>query len=184
MSAMAKRERLRRVVLLCSSFARNLAYYRVGHSEYAKHLLSATATHASFWRQANANFLDVAVLEWCKLLGDRKGEHHWRQIVSDPARFEAGLLGQLEMDAKAFADWTGEMRRYRDKFIAHLDSDTTMQIPLLDAAHGSVWFYHAYVAVHEAQTGDLVGLPDTADKFNAGYAQCVSEAQAVFQRAG
>jgi hypothetical protein len=46
---MTRQNRLRRVVLLCSSFARNLAYYRLGQSGDGKHLLSATATHPSFW---------------------------------------------------------------------------------------------------------------------------------------
>jgi hypothetical protein len=61
--------------------------------------LSEYHPQASFWRQVNGNFFDMAVLDWCKLFGDQKqtplkrvGEHHWRRVVSDPEMFEARLL--------------------------------------------------------------------------------------------
>jgi hypothetical protein len=78
------RDRVRRVVLLCCAFARNVAYYRAGWADRAQPLLSELHPHASFWRQVNGNFLDMAVLDWCKLFGDPKetprkrlAKHHW-----------------------------------------------------------------------------------------------------------
>jgi hypothetical protein len=118
---MTRKDRLRRTVLLCSSFARNLAFYRVGQAGPARKLLSASHPQASFWRQANANFFDMCVLEWCKLLSDRKGEHHWSQVVSNPAAFEPAMLRHVGLDAAAFRAEKEAMRHYRDKFIAHLD---------------------------------------------------------------
>ena len=156
---MTRRERMRRVVLLCCSFTRNLAYYRAGQDARGRALLSASHPQASFWRQANANFIDVCVLEWCKLLGDRKAEHHWSRIVRDTAEFEAGLLQRLGVNAVAFQAQIDAMRRYRDKFVAHLDSLPVMDIPVLDAAQASVWFYHGYVAAHEVEAGDSAETP-------------------------
>ena len=105
-----RRDRLRRVAMLCCSFARNVAFYRAGWVDEAQPLLSEYHPKASFWRQVNSNFFDVAVLDWCKLFGDQKetprtriGKHHWRKVVSDPEEFEVRLLTQLATDAASFA---------------------------------------------------------------------------------
>lgn len=180
---MTRRDRLRRVVIVCASFARNLAYYRVGQEPGSSALHAPAHPHASFWRQANGNFLDLCVLEWCKLFGERKGEHGWQQIVADPTAFETGLLAHLGMSATTFNAHIETMRRYRDKFVAYLDSDAVMQIPTLSTAQGSAWFYHAHVVVHEAAARDLTGLPDAAAKLAQGYAQCADEARQVYRRA-
>jgi hypothetical protein len=68
--AMTRRDLLRRVVLVCCSFGRNLAYYRVGQEGAFSPLLGRSHPHASFWLQANSSFLYVTALEWCKLIGD------------------------------------------------------------------------------------------------------------------
>jgi len=139
---LADAERLRRVVILCESFARNLAYHCVARAK-----CSITHPHTSFWRQAHSNFLDVCVLEWCKLFGESKraetttgwGEHGWRSVVTDAAVFEAGLIARLGMtDAMEFDDVVERMRHYRDKFVAHLDAEREMDIPMLCHARQSV----------------------------------------------
>jgi hypothetical protein len=178
----ARRDQLRRVVIVCSNFLRNLAFYNAGwisrdvyHPALAEH-----APQAGFWRQANGNFLDVCVLEWCKLFGDKKAAHYWGNVVSDSAAFKASLLAALGMDEEGLQDIINEFREYRDKFIAHLDSEKVMQIPVLDIAAVAVRLYHQYIVTTEARPRDLIGLADTADKLKRGYEQCAQEAQAVF----
>jgi hypothetical protein len=178
---LSRRDRIRRVVLVCSSFARNLAYYRAGQNPAGMALLHEQ--QRGYWLQSNANFLDVAVLEWCKLLGDRNGEHFWRRIVSDEKQFEMGLLARLQMEPAEFASLVEEIRHYRDKFVAHLDRDLTMQIPAMFKAKDGVCFYHEYVVLHEAKAADLVGLPSTPRAMAFGYEQCIEEAEAVFAAA-
>ena len=73
---LTRRERLRQVVILCASFARNVAYFRAGQSQTGSEALARSA----FWAQVSVNFLDIAVLEWCKLLGDEKDKHFWRML--------------------------------------------------------------------------------------------------------
>lgn len=180
---MTRRDRLRRVVILCASFGRNLAYYRAGQCNLATPLLAKSNLHSSFWRQSNGNFLDVCVLEYCKLFGDPKGQHCWRVVVTDPTAFEVGLLAHLAAPADDFNDSINEMRRYRDKFIAHLDADSEMNIPVLSSAPAAVSFYHAHIVTHEAEQGDLFGLTDTPEKFVAGYQQCLNEAKEIHMRA-
>jgi len=112
-----------------------------------------------FWRTVNGNFLDLCVLEWCKLFGDKRGEHCWRLVVSDLNGFETGLLGHLKLSATEFEEYVEEIRRYRDGFVAHLDSDKVINIPKLNVAKACVWYYHAHVMNAEAQAGGLEGLP-------------------------
>jgi hypothetical protein len=178
-ATMSGRDRLRRVVILCRNFAVNLAYYRVGRrpehlalQDYPRH------AGASFWRAVSGNSIDICVLEWCKLFADPEGKHHWSRIISDPANFETQLMNHLGIDKTAFQREIGVMRQYRDKFLAHLDSDEVMNIPALDIAKRAVWFYHGYLVQHEALPGDLVGLPIELD---AGYAQCEDEAVLIYE---
>jgi hypothetical protein len=115
---LTRRERLRRVVILCASFARNVAYFRAGQSQTGSAARASSHAGSAFWTQVGANFLDISVLEWCKLLGDEKDKHFWRNVVTDPAAFEASLLASLGMTASDFVDLAKKMRRYRDKFVA------------------------------------------------------------------
>ena len=57
---MTREQRLRRCLLVCCHFARNLAYYRARRQ-------SSPGPAGDFWISADANFLDVAVMEWCKV---------------------------------------------------------------------------------------------------------------------
>lgn len=174
-----KKDRLRRVVLLCVAFTRNLAYYRVGQEEF-RHLLNPQENAgANFWRVANNNFIDMCVLEWCKLFGDKDGKHYWANVVADPAAFKTALLKHLGVDEDEFQEYVREMRHYRDKFLAHLDSENVMNIPVLEVAMKAVRFYHAHVATCEAREGDMAGLPLDLD---SGYEQSAREARAVFDQ--
>jgi hypothetical protein len=138
---------------------------------------------SQFWTQTSANFLDIAVLEWCKLLGDEKDKHFWRNVVTDPALFEASVLAHIGLKASDFVDFAKKMRRYRDKFVAHLDSDAKMDVPRLTTALASNSFYHGHIVRVEAAAGDLFGLADTSDKFAKGYEQCFWEAQRAYDKA-
>jgi hypothetical protein len=154
---MNRTERLRRVLIVCCYFVQNLAFYRAGWSAH-----KVLARHDSqFWVTANGNFLDHCVLEWCKLFGELKGEHYWGNIVGTPAAFEKELLVALRIDASGFDAYVEKLRHYRDKFVAHLDSDKVMNIPDLEMAKEAVLFYQAYIFREEAQASDLLGpIPD------------------------
>lgn len=179
---MADIAQLRKVIILCCRFARNLAFYRVGqYPRWHDTLLSQDHPQASFWRQANANFLDVAVLEWCKLLGDQNGKYYWKRIVSNKTEFESQLLRELQTDACGFRAEVDAMRCYRDKFVAHLDKLNVMNIPKLECAKTAIWFYHRHIVTSEIKGDDLAGISaDTPEKLCYGYNQCLREAEEVF----
>jgi hypothetical protein len=169
-----RRDRLRRVVLLCAQFARNMAYYRAGHDRLTK-------ACSQFWITVDGNFIDIAVMEWCKLLGDPKGKHYWANIVTDPSCFEAGMRLHLGVTADELVVYIDEMRMYRDKFLAHLDNLAVMDIPFLDRAKSAVEFYHGQIVRYEASAGDLVGLPtDLADYYRHSF----DKARAIYAFCG
>jgi hypothetical protein len=173
---MPRQTRLRRVLILCRNFAANLAYYRIGRLPEHLHLQKRSE---NFWRVTSGNAIDICVLEWCKLFADSKGKHHWSTIANDSAKFKAQLVRHLGIDDVKFDKEIEVMRRYRDKFLAHLDSDEIMNVPGLEIAKQAVWFYFDYVVQNEAQPGELSVSPKALDIW---HAQCEKEALAVYGR--
>lgn len=179
--ALNRIERLRRVLILCCYFIQNLAYYRAGWNDqkiFARHL-------SQFWITANGNFLDQCVLEWCKLFGDEKGEHYWGEIVSDPTLFEKNLLSALGISVSEFNAYVGKIRHYRDKFVAHLDSDKVMNIPDLEIAKKAVLYYQTHILNVEAQAHVLLGPdPDVNPCYdlNSLYQRRIDEARKEYGR--
>lgn len=150
---MNRRQQIRRVVLLCTHFARNMAYFRAGWDG------STLIRMEEFWKTINGNCLDIAVLEWCKLFADPKGAHHWSSVVTKPREFENRLLKEVDISDEDFTEYIKVVRTYRDKFVAHLDDELVLHPPPLDTGWAAVRFYYDHVFNVEAKTGDLVNLP-------------------------
>jgi len=146
---MNERDRVRGVGLLCCHCVRNIAYYTAGRRD------GAFVSDEDFWRNANSNFLDIAVLEWCKLFADERGKHHWRKVVPDADAFLSSLyrtIGTTEATVEAYAL---KMRTYRDKFLAHLDAERMMEIPELNlAVDTSVFLFNTVRNAHEDKLAD------------------------------
>ena len=168
---MTRCERLRRVFILCTNFTRNLGYIR--GADKNKDVWAPPLVHplSDFCVTAYNNFLDTCVLEWCKLFGDKKGEHYWGAIVTDPVKFERELLQHLSLDAASFETYRLEMRTYRDKFVAHLNSELRADIPSFDLAWRAVEFYYDFLVIHEAAPGDLAYLPVNVTILRLAYEQ-------------
>jgi hypothetical protein len=132
-------QRLRRVLLLACHFSRNLAYYRAGTSHRRSRISE------EYWKTVTSNCLDVCVLEWCKLFADPDDPHHWQNIVSAPAAFQRDLYKSLRISSARFDAYRVATRGYRDKFLAHLDSDLVMEIPTLDVALSAACIYYSRV---------------------------------------
>jgi hypothetical protein len=172
---LTRRERLRRVALLCCEFMRNHAYYQTGFPGEPRE-------PREFWLTVNGNFLDQCVLVWGKLIGDRKAQHHWANIVSDPGKFRREMLRHLKFDAEAFKKYRDSVHAYRDKFVAHLDAEREMRFPHLDPAKLSVEFYYAYIANKEIKPNDLFGLPANEAGLRQYYDDRAAEAARVYAK--
>jgi hypothetical protein len=156
---MTKTQRLRRVLYLCCRFAANQTYYRLTRRK--------TAT---FWRTIRENSYDVCALEWCKLFGDSNDPHYWKSAVTDSAVFERELMRELRpITANEFQSYVRAMRRYRDKFVAHLDSDLVMLQPNLGAAWTAVQCYYAYVFANEIKKPTRCSFPDSLDRHSRDH---------------
>ena len=173
---------IRRTALLCCHFVRNVAYYRVGYvTEDGQGRLKY---NSEFGRTVNGNFLDVAVLEWCKVFVDRDGRHRWTRILrtcADQQAFVAQLLQTLGLPADDWNRYRQSVARYRDKFVAHLDSDDVMPIPNMDTALTAAYLFYSHL-VRIAPDGVLappgrVPLPADLPRY---YATSADEARVSY----
>jgi hypothetical protein len=119
-------------------------------------LSSLANDHPIFWRAVNNNFLDMCVLEWCKLFTDKSRKHYWGNIVTDSQKFETEPLRYLGLDTAAFEKEIKTMRYYRDKFVAHQDLEYIVILPTLDVAKKAVWCYHAHLVNHLILLSELL----------------------------
>jgi hypothetical protein len=164
---MNREKRLRRVVLVAAAFMRNVAHNRA----FGPLRDRVPKNHQwDFWITLAGNSLDIAVLEWCKLMAENRGMHHWSNVVTDPSDFESRLLGDLGLSVDEWSQYIRSVRDYRDKFIAHLDSDEVFSVPHLELAERSVRLYHAHVVTSEASGAhSLHGLPASEGELSAYY---------------
>jgi hypothetical protein len=160
------------VALLCCHFTRNLAYYRTGFQE------ESPKKRDEFWVTVNGNFIDICVLEWCKLFGNNSDKHHWKQIAPDADCFKDEMLQTLGILQSDFDNCWRSIRDYRDKFVAHLDSERTMHIPGMNLAWDTVEFYYSKLKGYCSSEDVLVGLPRNLKRY---YKKCSSEADGIYQ---
>ncbi|PCJ11327.1 MAG: hypothetical protein COB04_19290 [Gammaproteobacteria bacterium] len=131
-----------------------------------------------FWRVANFNFFDQSILEWCKLFADKKSKHCWEKIVTDKAEFECGLFKTIEMNREELEVYSDELRKSRDKFIAHLDSELEDYRPLMDTAYKCVNYYYDYISKKENEENCLAEFPGSLNRL---YDQCFKLAEKEYQ---
>ena len=156
---MQHENRARRALILCCHCLRNLAFYRAGWKH--GHIRVAR----QFWVNANGNFLDTSVLEWCKLFVEKNGRHHWRTFVSDPDKFYSALLHELKVTDGEFTEYAKTFKQYRDRFVAHLDLDAIMHLPQLGKAYESVVLLYDYMIAHEEENNCFHDAPAGAAHF-------------------
>lgn len=178
---LSREERLRRVALVCCHFLRNLAFYRAGW-RYDTYLGSRSLrTTDQFFVNANSNSLDICVLEWCKLFGERNGKHRWTRVVSDP-QFQEKLLRQLKLTEDQFTTYVNQMRDYRDWFIAHLDDERTMYPPRMRIARQSIALLYDHLIDIEDTVNALHDARRTAARFYAFWFRQGRQAYARHER--
>ncbi len=146
-------ERLRRVFITGHSCVRNFAYYRAARSADTAAL---PLEHRDVKARITNNFLDIGVLEWCKLFVANE-RHAWDRLIpqADRDKFTADLPTHLGINQAGWTAYIDEFRTYRDKFLAHLDSNRTMHPPKLDLAIEAVLFYASHLQQTHAESKDI-----------------------------
>lgn len=169
---MKRRKRLRRTGILCLHCVRNLCYFRAGEEQ------AEAPTPQSYWNNVRNNFLDISILEWCKLFADRKGKHFWKEVVEDHDLFHAKLLEKLSITDEMFQNYTKSMKLYRDKFLAHLDELDEANIPNMVVAQKAA--LHLYGWLLEIED-DCEAYPDAPNPTSFVRAR-MAEARGVYAR--
>jgi hypothetical protein len=170
--ALTPRLRLRRVGKLCCLYLKNHAYYRAGFGT------TAPQRQGHFWTNVINNCFDQCVLEFCKLFAETRGRHHWRKVVSDPTAFVIGLLASLGMNEAELNEYIQTFRFYRNKYLAHLDEETTGNFPLLGPGKDAVSYLYDYILKHEDEGDFFLDASATAADF---YADRKEEAAAIYE---
>lgn len=137
--------RLRRAAKLCCHCVRNLAFNR------ARNRKLFHGPDSQFWLTVDGNFLDICILDWCKLFGDNKGKHGWQKVITNKDKFFEDMLKRIECNRNKFTDYIVDVKTYRDKFVSHLDEDNAMHIPSLDIIKDSSFYLYEYLLRNEQE---------------------------------
>lgn len=171
---LSKQERLRRLILVCCSALRNFAYYRTGWDG------GRAQFHGELLKTANGNFVDMGVMEWCKLYGDNDQNYHWSMMLPDVDHRRRFKLGLLEHLGCGRADWNTYQRdviAYRNNFLAHLNDHRKFKVPKLEVAIASTVYYAEFM-IAEFDDGRTYGtLPRN---LSAYYEHCLTEGLALY----
>ena len=155
---MTHRERLRCAGILCCHCLRNIAFYHSWDKS------GKPFSNDQFWINVNGNFLDIAVLEWCKLFADTRGKHQYGKVVADSAEFLTYALRCLNITTAEFDAYVESMKKYRNKFVAHLDELNTMDIPSLGIAEKITKLLYQQLLAQESKTNTFYDAPPCAAK--------------------
>lgn len=151
---LSREDRIWRIALLCCHTVRNAAYCQARTQRMKKQ-----RPEDEYWKTVDGNFFDLSVLEWSKLFGEWNGHHHWRTVIEDRDSFWQGLLNDLTITKPEFESFREEVAEYRDRFVAHLDEDKIMKLPLLANIIKSSSFLYTHLKENEKQALDAPMLP-------------------------
>ena len=170
---LTRREKLRRTLLLCCHCSRNIAYYRVGWSIDPATRKRQLIFEDQFEITVNGNFIDIAVLEWCKLYGESKREpHHWQRILETTEKqkhFGKQLHSYLGCTRKEWKDLRNKALTYRNEFVAHLGEKRQGDLPFLSYILTSAFYYHEYLIEHENNGHTYRDLPHDPRQYFQDY---------------
>jgi len=166
-------DKIRRAINLCTLFTLNMAYYRASfrNSKYI-------GGNNNFSITISGNFIDISIVEWCKLFGSYDEDHHWMNLVGDNAeQFRNAMLVQVGMTESEFRQYHQSMKNYRDVFVTHWDDDGMGNIPPLDKAFECVVFLHEYIFTHFKSSDALY---DKVKDLRSYYEEGFKEAQKCY----
>ncbi len=169
---MDRQTRLLRTGILCQHALRHLAYLEAMKEHEAEW------DRTDFWIATHNNFLDIGILEWCKLFTEAAGKHHWRQSVINHAAFEAAVLLATGMTEAEFSEYGDRLRHYRNRFLAHLDDDNVFRLPTMIAAINSTKCLLHWLLTHEDDCSAFPADHVQAEEF---YALAFTHARALLR---
>ena len=152
---------------------RNIAYHRAGSGVVQRGM------GGSFWLDAHGNFYFIAVLHWCKLFGDPKSGLYWDKVIEEPDVFYRRMLKHVKISQTEFEDYKTEIRKFRDKYVAHLDDELPPKFPKLEVMRKTASFLYDYLKQKDGRWILPPSAPETSAKHSR---EMLSEAQATYAR--
>ena len=73
----------------------------------------------NYWILIFNNFLDMVVLEWCKVFGSRSEPTHWSSHIKEQNTFREGLLKRLGLSKEEWETYWDSVKDYRDNLVLH-----------------------------------------------------------------
>lgn len=133
--------------------ARNIAYHR-SLSEYKDDIVQ------NYWVYIFNNFLDISVLEWCKVFGSRAEETHWSNHINNVDKFRKDMLIHLGLSQAEWKEYWNQLKTYRDCGVAHYiyNPDIT-DYPKFDNALEVSYFYYD-ILIQELRSLNVYDYPD------------------------
>ena len=103
----------------------------------------------NFWRLIHGGFLDLSVIEWCKIFGENSENTHWKVLVdSDEGKsnFRDNLFSHLSISSAQWDENWNHLKDYRNDHVAHHNRDSSVaKYPDLDIALNSSFYYYSYL---------------------------------------
>lgn len=158
---------------LLGSFLCNLAYYKAGWND--KNFI---CTNSNFLISANNNFLDIAVLDWCKLFADKKGDHYWGRATNNPDIL-SNFLQSIGISEEEFLRYETDIRAYRDQYVAHLDKKLNVYVPILGPVAFEIARY--YYWYNRERYPDIF---NSSKSFEDHYQDRFDEARLIYRNLG
>lgn len=137
---------------------RNVAYHR-------SLLKQKDNFEQNYWILIFNNFLEIAVLEWCKVFGSNTDTTHWTNHINDEAGFRSNLLKRLNLTQPEWDNYWQEMKNYRDKVVAHHEYDPKItNYPDFSHALESCYFYYE-ILIKELRLLKCYDYPDNLEEY-------------------
>ncbi|MGR3318990.1 MAG: hypothetical protein ACUZ8O_10995 [Candidatus Anammoxibacter sp.] len=146
---------------------RNIAYHRSLH-EYKDDFVQ------NYWVYIYNNFLDISVLEWCKVFGSRAEATHWSNHVNDVDIFREELLTHLCLSQIEWEEYWNHLKTYRDCGVAHhIHNPDITNYPDFDNALKVSYFYYDIV-IQELRSLNVYDYPDNLQSY---FDSCLDQAK-------
>lgn len=136
------------------TFATTLGYYN-GLFD-AVHIRARVAS--GFWFATISSHFDIAVIDWCKVMGTDSEELHWKKAfdAADHDTLRAGMLAATGKTASEWRTYHHDLLNYRNKVGAHRDPQVRIRnYPHLGPAQAA-----AGVVYDRLERIDTVGGPN------------------------
>lgn len=163
--------KVRRIAQLSLHCIANIACYRAGwiDSEAPPKLKNSS----DFWVRVNGNFLDAGTLNWCILFADEdKGKHDWKKAFGSRAGLNEDLYSKMSLTEQEFNEQLLAIKRYRDKYLAHMDNPSLVFYPQTQIMLSSATYLFGLIKSDPVTKSFLAGIYDDAEShYEAKFAE-------------